>query len=77
MKANTYLIVTTACWGKADIELWTIDGRDIGRKLRDLGCAYAEEVRVSTPFLHEFITHYGGNPSCRGSPGTRYANMSP
>ena len=37
-------MVTTACWSKANVELRTIDGRDIGSKLRDLGGAYAEEA---------------------------------
>jgi len=37
-------MVTTACWSKANVELRTIDGRNISSKLRDLGCAYAEEA---------------------------------
>jgi len=70
-------MVTTACWSKANVELRTIDDRNIGSKLRDFGCAYAEEPNKGERAVRtEPVTHDFGSPSCGGSRDTRYTNMS-
>ena len=50
-------MVTTACWSKANVELRTIDGRDIGSKLCDLGCTYAEEANKGERAVHTRACH--------------------